>query len=103
MAEKSRSEKFYGKKDEGKKGGDKKTEKSEHPHVKERKDAHARHAKAREDMNKMHEEELAAMAERQATEGQGAPGNAAAPAAGPMPTAASAAPTHGGAAAAPQA
>jgi hypothetical protein len=92
MAEKTRSEKFYGKKDSGKKDDKKSDAKSEHPHVAERKNTHARHAKARDDMHKQHEEELAAMAARQAMEGQGAPGNEAAPAAGPIPTAAAAAP-----------
>lgn len=84
---KSRSEKFYGGKDKGsdKKPDGKKEDAKEHPHVAERKETFARHSKARDDLHKQHEEELAAMAARQAADGMTAPGATGAPAAGPMP------------------
>lgn len=89
---KSRSEKYYGKGD--KKGGDKKDskkpdKKEEHPHVAERAEAFARHAKAREDLHKQQEAEIATMMDRHAT---GAQGNEPAPAAGPAASSNGAAP-----------
>jgi hypothetical protein len=90
MADKSRSEKYYGKGD--KKGGDKKpAKKEEHPHVKERMEAHTRHATARDELHKQQEAEFAAMAERHGQE-MGTQGNAPAAAAGPATGANGAAP-----------
>lgn len=108
MAEKSttRSERFYGGKDKGKKdhkgGSEKKHEakleskpakkdgdgKAAEPesihakHAREVMETHKRHGTAREAINKTHEEELAAMAQRHAAEmdqGPGTPGGMPAP------------------------
>lgn len=77
---------WYGKKgkDGEKDKGEGKAESMPERHSRERGETHMRHAKGREDMHKQHEEELAQMAERQATEmqaGPGTPGGQAEPAA----------------------
>ena len=104
MAEQSRN--WYSSKGKGKDGegkGEKKVESVHERHARERGEAHQRHSKARDDVHKQQEEELAQMAERHASEAEGAVGNGPEPAAGPIPTAAAAAPTQGGAAATPEA